>query len=132
MSWKNNEKGLFEHLKDKYLADLEWSEGNYSHHDCYSKDYNCDIELKCRNRHYDDLVIEKLKYDKLILRAKEYNTLPVYICQTPKGIFAFNLSSLEEPLWETKGMPKTSHFNQRQFVDKVVGFFNISNSKSYD
>ena len=132
MSWKNNEQNLFEHLKQNYISDLDWSEGDYSHHDCYSLEYKCDIELKCRNKHYDDLVIEKYKYDKLLARAESHNTIPVYICQTPKGIFAFNLASLEEPSWETKGMPKTSHFNQRQFVDKVVGFLHISNSKIYD
>ena len=132
MSWKKNEEDLFKYLKENYINDLDWSEGDFSHHDCYSIQYNCDIELKCRNKHYDDLVIEKYKYEKLLLRAETYSTIPVYICQTPEGIFAFNLASLPMPSWETKGMPKTSHFNQRQFVDKVVGFLHINNSKRYD
>lgn len=131
MSWKPKETALFDHLKSLYIKDLSWSKDCYSHHDCYSEDLKCDIELKCRNKHYDDLVIEKFKYDKLIARANKYSTIPVYICQTPKGIYGFNLSKLDEPDWFMKGMPKTSHFSQRQFIDKEVGMLHIDLAKYY-
>lgn len=131
MSWKKNEERLFELLKEKYIPDLNWSEGDFSHYDCYTLDFNCDIELKCRNKHYDELLIEKMKYDKLMYRAKKFGTIAVYISETPEGIFAFNLSLLPEPKWETRGMPKTSHFNQRQFVDKVVGYLDVNYAKKY-
>lgn len=132
MSWKKKEDLLFEHLKNNYIADLDWSEGDYSHYDCYSLDLGIDVELKCRNKHYDDLVIEKMKYDKLMERAEKFGTTAVYVSQTPEGIYGFNLSNMPEPTWETRGMPKTSHFNQRQFVDKVVGYLNVSQSKVYE
>lgn len=132
MSWKKKEDQLFEYMKQNYIPDLDWSEGEYAHYDCFSLSLGVDIELKCRNKHYDDLLIEKMKYDKLMARAKKFGTLAVYISQTEKGIFAFNLSKLPEPNWETRGMPKTSHFNQRQFVDKVVGYLNIKDAKRYD
>lgn len=132
MSWKKNEKQLFDYLKSNYIPDLKWSDGQYAHHDCYSLQYECDIELKCRNKHYDELLIEKYKYDKLLARAQKHLTIPVYICETPQGIYGFNLSSMEEPVWESRGMPKTSHFNQRQFVTKEVGYFHISKSKHYE
>ena len=131
MSWRKNEQELFNYLKENYINDLQWSDDDYSHHDCYSVELGCDIELKCRNRHYDDLVIEKYKYEKLLKRAAKYFTLPVYICQTPEGIFGFNLDKLPEPKWETRGMPKTSHFSQRQFVDKEVGYLHIDKAKKY-
>ena len=132
MSWKKNEDSLFEHLKNNYIPDLEWSEGEYNHYDCYSISLECDIELKCRNKHYDDLLIEKAKYDKLVARAKKHLTIPVYISQTPNGIYAFNLASIPHPIWQIKGMPKTSHFNQRQFIDKEVGFLDINKAKFYE
>lgn len=131
MSWKAKEEALFDHLKSFYIEDLNWSDHSYSHYDCYSKLFKCDIELKCRNKHYNDLVIEKYKYDKLLSRAEKYSTIPVYICQTPKGIYGFNLSKLDEPEWFIKGMPKTSHFSQRQFVDKEVGMLHIDFAKIY-
>ncbi len=132
MSWKNNEQNLFEHLKQNYISDLDWSEGDYSHHDCYSLEYKCDIELKCRNKHYDELLIEKPKYEALLLRAKVHNTQPVYVCQTPQGVFGFNLHHGEPISWETRGMPKTSHFSNRQFIDKEVGYLHIKDAKRYD
>lgn len=132
MSWKAKETALFDHLKSSYIDDLNWSKDDYSHHDCYSVSYNCDIELKCRNTHYDDLVIEKYKYDKLLARAEKYSTIPVYICQTPNGIYGFNLSTIEEPNWFMKGMPKTSHFSERQFIDKEVGMLHIDLAKYYE
>lgn len=132
MTWKKNEDKLFDYLKNQFIPDLDWSEGEYAHYDCYSTSIGVDIELKCRNKHYDELIIEKPKYDKLIARSQKFNTLAVYISQTPEGIFAFNLSKLPEPKWETRGMPKTSHFKQRQFVDKVVGYLNVKDAKRYD
>ena len=132
MGWKKKEDQLFEYMKQNYISDLDWSEGEYAHYDCFSLSLGVDIELKCRNKHYDDLLIEKMKYDKLMARANKFGTLAVYISQTPKGIYAFNLSKLPEPTWETRGMPKTSHFNQRQFVDKVVGYLNVKDAKRYD
>ena len=60
-----------------------------------------------------------------------YDTIPVYLCQTPKGIYGFNLSLLSEPEWFIKGMPKTSHFSRREFVDKEVGMLHINHAKLY-
>lgn len=82
-----------------------------------------DIELKCRNKHYDELLIEKDKYDALIKRSKEFGTTPMYINSTPNGIFVFNLGKVPEPQWEDKGgLPTTSHFSDRRKIVKTVGF----------
>ena len=132
MSWKKNESDLFNYLKDNFYPDLEWSEFSNSQYDCYSEWFDYDIELKCRNKHYDDLVIEKPKYEALLLRAKVHNTQPVYVCQTPQGVFGFNLHHGEPISWETRGMPKTSHFSNRQFIDKEVGYLHIKDAKRYD
>lgn len=82
-----------------------------------------DIELKCRNKHYDELLIEKDKYDALIQRSKEFGTTPMYINSTPEGIYVFNLKKIPEPQWEEKGgLPTTSHFTDRRKIVKTVGF----------
>tara|TARA_Y100000114_G_scaffold146839_1_gene157973 strand:- start:454 stop:846 length:393 start_codon:yes stop_codon:yes gene_type:complete len=120
------EVDLFNILKITHCRDLEKSENQYSRFDCYSKKYKMDIELKCRNKHYDDLIIEKDKYDALIRRAKQYETTPFYINSTPQGIYVFNLSKIDEPIWEDmKGLPKTSHFTDRSRITKTVGFLSI-------
>lgn len=120
-----NEDHLYDLLKKNLLEDLSPSEEKTSRYDCYSIEHNIDIELKCRKKHYDELLIEKKKYDALALRAFKYGTSPVYINSTPQGVWAFRLLEIEEPSWEKRGMPKTSEFNQRQFVTKIVGYYNI-------
>lgn len=119
------EQQLFEALKNSFIPDLEKSENPMARYDCYSLAHNIDIELKCRRKHYDNLLIEKKKYDALLLRASNFGTDPVYINSTPSGVWVFRLTVVPEPEWETRGMPKTSEFRQRQFIDKVVGYYNV-------
>jgi hypothetical protein len=117
---------LFNIVKLTHVPDLQKSEKQYSRYDCYSEKYKMDIELKCRNKHYDELLIEKDKYDALIKRSEEFGTTPIYINSTPEGIFVFNLAKLHEPQWEDKGgMPTTSHFSDRRKIVKTVGFLPV-------
>ena len=124
-----NEEHLFELLKEKIISDLTMSGEKMSRYDCYSLDHNVDVELKCRKKHYDDLLIEKKKYDALVLRATNHGTNPVYINSTPSGVWAFRLLDMDQPTWEERGMPKTSEFRQRHFITKVVGYYNIMQGK---
>lgn len=117
---------LFNIVKLTHVPDLQKSEKQYSRYDCYSEKYKMDIELKCRNKHYDELLIEKDKYDALLKRSEEFGTTPIYINSTPDGIFVFNLGKLPEPKWEDKGgMPTTSHFSDRRKIVKTVGFLPV-------
>jgi Holliday junction resolvase len=123
-----SEQELFEFLKKNHIPDLEMSDEPMSHWDCYSAKYQYDIELKCRRTHYDDLLIEKMKYDNLISRATKFGTTPIYINSTPVGIYVFNLSAVEID-WQTKKMPATTDFARKEKVDKVVGFLNLTKAK---
>lgn len=117
---------LFNIVKLTHVPDLQKSEKQYSRYDCYSEKYKMDIELKCRNKHYDELMIEKDKYDALVKRSEEFGTTPIYINSTPEGIFVFNLGKLPEPQWEDKGgLPTTSHFTDRRKIVKTVGFLPV-------
>ncbi len=122
----SEEKELFEFIRNRYLPDLKQSEYKYSKYDCYSERFKLDIELKCRTSHYDTLLIEKAKYDFLMQRAQRFGTRPFYINSTPKGIYVFNLSKMEEPNWENQRMPRTSHFEDKNLIVKCVGFLNTS------
>ena len=76
--------------------------------------------------HYDDLVIEKTKYDALIERAEIFSTRAVYINHTPEGLWSFRLLELPEPIWQSKHMPTTTEFSNKSFILKVVGFIPVS------
>jgi hypothetical protein len=123
-----SEQELYAFLKENHIPDLKMSDEPMSHWDCYSAKYQYDIELKCRRTHYDDLLIEKMKYDNLISRAIKFGTTPIYINSTPLGIYVFNLSAVEID-WQTKKMPATTDFARKEKVDKVVGFLNLTKAK---
>ena len=124
------ERGLFKRVKQYIANDLEKSEHNTSRYDCYSLSYGADIELKCRNVHYDDLLIEKSKYETLIARADKFKTNPIYINSTPLGVWLFRLDELDEPVWEERRMPRTTHFYNNNMIVKLVGYYNISLGKN--
>jgi hypothetical protein len=122
------EKELFEFLKTNYLPDLTMSEEAFSHWDCFSAQHAFEIELKCRLTHYDELLIEKIKYDALMARAAKYQTNPIYINSTPKGIWVFRIAGILMQ-WEIKKLPATTEFGRRNWVDKEVAFIHTNQGK---
>lgn len=116
---------LFEFLKKDIYPDLVKSEGMYDSFDCISYKAGHFIELKCRHAHYSDLLIEQMKYRALIEQAVREDLLPFYINSTPLGIYSFDLTELPEPEWATQWMPATSEFENREKVEKVVGYLEI-------
>ena len=117
---------LFEALKESMIPDLKESEFAMSKYDCYSERHKIDIELKCRYTHYENLLIEKIKYDALMERSKIFGYRPVYINSTPDGVWVFRIDDIPEPAWSKRGMPKTTEFKNRNFIPKDVGYYNIS------
>lgn len=117
------EKELFNWLKTRYLPDLEATD-QFDYKDAYSKKHDLYIELKSRYTHYDELLIEKIKWDKLIAHPNVR-----YVNWTPKGIYSFNIQKLTEPIWFDRLMPQTTEFECNVKVLKIVGFLDISKGK---
>ena len=115
-----NEKELFEWLKDNHIPDLEKT-NQFDYTDAYSKKYNMNIELKSRYTHYDSLLIEKTKWDKLMAMQN-----PRYVNYTPKGIYSFDLTKVEPRFWFDRLMPKTTEFENTEKIVKTVGFLDIN------
>jgi hypothetical protein len=128
-----NEELLFTFLREGLYPDLVKSEGIYDTYDCISRQAGHYIELKCRARHYDTLLIEEMKYRKLITQAAERDLVPYYINSTPLGIYSFDLMDLAEPVWYVHYLPATTEFEKIGKVDKLVGYLPISKRQcSYD
>ena len=117
------EQGLFDYIKATYLEDLEKSEHVYEYIDATSNGYRLTIELKCRHTHYDELILEKDKYESLVNRANDLGFTPFYINSTPKGIYAFNLRIIKVT-WTTKRLP-SSTVNNGPAIDKEVALLHI-------
>jgi hypothetical protein len=117
------EQGLFDYIKATYLEDLHKSEHEYDYIDATSTVYRLTIELKCRTNHYDELILEKDKYEALMDRAWDTGFTPFYINSTPKGIYAFNLRKITVT-WTTKRLP-ASTFDKGPEIDKQVALLHI-------
>lgn len=117
------EQGLFDYIKATYLEDLEKSEHVYEYIDATSNGYRLTIELKCRHTHYDELILEKDKYESLVNRANDLGFTPFYINSTPKGIYAFNLRIIKVK-WTTKRLP-SSTVDNGPAIDKEVALLHI-------
>lgn len=117
------EQELFEYLKFKHFPDLEKSEGAFDSFDCTTDDKNLYIELKCRHTHYPELLIEEMKYRRLLNQAG--SRTPYYINSTPQGVWAFDLSRVPEPSWSERRMPATTEFSDTRKIMKLVGFLHL-------
>ena len=119
------EQELFTWLKDNHYPNLTRSTSTFDHFDCTTDSLY--IELKCRHTHYPDLLIEEVKYRRLIEQAG--NLTPYYINSTPQGIYGFNLAKVPEPKWSEKWMPTTTEFADTKKKMKLVGFLDLSLAK---
>lgn len=117
------EQSLFDYIKATYLEDLEKSEHEYEYIDATSNGYRLTIELKCRHTHYDELILEKDKYESLMARANHLGFTPFYINSTPNGIYAFNLRKITVT-WSTKRLPSNTMENGPA-IDKEIALLHI-------
>lgn len=100
--------------------------GEYDSDDCYTKKFNTHIEIKCRSKHYDELGIQKDKWDYLTQFKKCR-----FIVQTPKGMWSWDLHKVAEPTWYRRLGPTSTHYKQHSLIDecwKEIGYLNISDA----
>lgn len=125
------ENELFAMLKDNLYPDLtRVADDKFSSYDCVSDEYGFYVELKCRQTHYDDLMIEKIKYDRLKNWADTMGMIPLYICSTPNGVWEFNLDVLDIKWEDRSDLPATTQFDNKERVSKVVGYLPIKRGKN--
>jgi hypothetical protein len=122
------EQDLFDYLKSNYYPDLVKAKNQMSRWDCYSASQRHRIELKCRGTHYNAFLIEKKKYDAMILECNKHLDLPMYICSSPKGIYRYNLF-LVTPDWKWEKHNTTTTFNNREKIPKLVDYIHIYQSE---
>jgi len=126
-----NEKELLDHLAATSVPNLERMEYGFSHWDCTAWEVfafgrvDFILELKCRETHYPEMLIEQAKYDWLIEEAGKRSAKPAYVNWTPQGIFAWDLYRVKEPSWAPRLMPATTHFENNEEIVKVVGFLPV-------
>tara|TARA_R110000822_G_C15024079_1_gene463475 strand:+ start:89 stop:484 length:396 start_codon:yes stop_codon:yes gene_type:complete len=119
-NWK--EEDLFNWLKENLYIDLVKAKNQMSRWDCYSPSAGHRIELKCRKKHYETLLLEKKKYDAMVTEANKHLDTPVYINSTPEGIYSFNLYFIKKD-WEVNFRnPATTQFSNTGRISKEVTY----------
>ena len=119
------EQELFNYIKGQYLEDLTKTSDQYEYHDATSTLYKLHIELKCRHTHYDELILERDKYEALTQEATRLGFTPFYVNATPKGIYAFNLKNTKMT-WTVKRLPAKTEFDSPGQVDKTVALLPVN------
>lgn len=117
------EASLFDYIKATYLDDLQKSEHEYEYIDATSDFYRLKLEIKCRHTHYDELIIEKDKYEALVQQAERLGYTPIYVNSTPQGIYAFNLRTITVT-WTTKRLPANTFWDGQE-IDKEIALLHI-------
>lgn len=126
-----DEKKLFSLIKEKLIPDLEKTD-QYSYRDGISKEFEMTLELKCRRAHYRFLLLEKDKYDKLILNKnpRYINSIPVYPYQNTFEVYSWNLNKIKEPYWFQKWCKETTDFGPERYVKKWVTMLDTHKAKN--
>ena len=114
-----NEETLFNLLK-KVIPDLTTT-SEFSFRDAYSHRHKLSLELKCRKKDYDKLLIEKSKYDNLMLCSNVR-----YVNSLPSGIYSFDLKKMKEPVWFKKILPATTECGNDKKIFKLVSLLDLS------
>ena len=124
-----NEPELFYKFKEHYLPELKVAVDTVSPFDAICHRAKVVVEFKCRRSHYRDLLIEWPKYQTLLNRAADRGYKPLYVCSTPLGVWAWDLTYLNLK-WIKKHLPYETKsnihaINDRRPILKQVAYISI-------
>ena len=100
--------------------DLKWSGEGFSRYDAVGKTpkgFDCVIEMKFRNKHYDTKMLEKDKYDSLMRLDKDI--IKIFYVFDPKGNFLYYLNTLKLPKPVKKYCPDTTMWTKKKLLKEV-------------
>ena len=99
---------------------LEWSGEGFKSYDAKgftSKGVPCVIEMKFRKKYYEDKMLEKAKYDKLMEMDK--NIVKLYFVNDPKGNFLYWLNKIKLPKAVEMYCPDTTMWTKKRLLKPV-------------
>tara|TARA_R110000796_G_scaffold111660_4_gene223206 strand:- start:1509 stop:1922 length:414 start_codon:yes stop_codon:yes gene_type:complete len=99
---------------------LKWTGNSFEHFDAKgytAKGFKCVIEMKFRNKYYEDKMLEKYKYDKLMQMDKDI--IKLYFVNDPKGNFMFWLNTLQMPKSKKMYCPDTTLWTKKRLLKPV-------------
>ena len=98
--------------------DLEWVGDKNLPYDAIGttpKGYDCVMEMKFRDKYYEEKLLEKQKYDELM----KLNVVALYFVNDPKGNFLYWLNKLDLPEPTELYCPSTTLWNSKKIKKPV-------------
>tara|TARA_X000001388_G_scaffold18250_1_gene11556 strand:+ start:936 stop:1556 length:621 start_codon:yes stop_codon:yes gene_type:complete len=127
-----SEANIIKYINSKAGTEFTLAEDKYSTYDAEEPRYIA--EIKIRNKHYADCLIEFDKYmaNKGVADIEGKHFL--YIVAVNPHIYVFNIHKLGKIKWEDREMPRNSHFGGYEDKKiKKVGYINVKKaSMCYD
>ena len=128
---KAKEKSILNKLNGFFLSDaLEESKYDYNRYDAENTYYI--VEIKYRDKFYQDTMIEFDKFSYNLLYAQMVNKQFIYAVQMKNNIYVFNITKLVSSSykfsWIWKSLPKQTEFADKKEIKKLVGYININES----
>jgi hypothetical protein len=122
-----NEMDMINFLRVR-ISDLTKTSNEFDSTDVYSDKYDLIAELKLRVSHYDDLIIEKIKYNALLKSPRKNKR---YIVKTPIAIYSFNIETInfKNKDWVFELLPESTHFYSTNMIYKEVNYINVKEGK---
>jgi len=100
--------------------ELKLPDNDSSRYDAYGttpKGKKCVIEMKFRNKHYEDKMLEKDKYDALM--SLDDDIVKIYFVADTKGNFMYWLNTLKMPETVKKYCPDTTMWTKKRLLKDV-------------
>lgn len=100
--------------------DLKWAGNGFEHYDAIGKTpkgHDCVIEMKFRNKYYEEKMLEVYKYEKLISMDSEI--VKLYFVSDPKGNYLYWLNYLDMPEPVEMYCPDTTMWTKKRLLKPV-------------
>ena len=128
---KEKERTILNKLNNFFLTDaLVEDEYEYNRFDAANTSYI--VEIKHRDKFYEDTMIEFDKFSYNLLYAQMVNKQFIYAVQMKNNIYVFNITKLVSSSykfsWIWKSLPKQTEFADKKEIKKLVGYININES----
>ncbi len=119
--------------------DLEWCGGGFEHYDAVGrtpKGHECVLEMKFRNKYYEDKLLEKYKYDQLM--NMPYDMVKLYFVNDPKANYLFWLNDIKLPEPVDMWCPDTTLWTKKKMIkpcyllnENLATFINLNVDQFY-
>tara|TARA_R100000656_G_scaffold105888_1_gene77971 strand:- start:1073 stop:1480 length:408 start_codon:yes stop_codon:yes gene_type:complete len=93
---KKDEINIIKTINDNKKLDLKLSNNQFEYYDAYND--NLIVEIKKRNKVYDEKFIQVDKFYNLLMIAQRLKKHPIYVVADNSGIFIYDLIAIEKDL----------------------------------